>query len=86
MRYSAEIWCLGKRSNMIPRAFFWLLLCISFSHLSWAAKVRETLRLSWGVGAPNGHSREMIFTNGQFPGPNLVFNEDDDVEVGTDSL
>lgn len=64
------------------RVGLWVpLLCACVSQLASAATVRETLRLSWAEGAPNGRAREMIFTNGQYPGPSLVFNEDDDVEV-----
>ncbi|RJE19618.1 hypothetical protein PHISCL_08036 [Aspergillus sclerotialis] len=49
---------------------------------STAAKlVRETLTLTWELGAPNGQMRELIKMNGQFPGPNYVWDEDDDVEV-----
>jgi hypothetical protein len=66
----------------MTRVGLWVpLLCVCFSRLASAATVRETLRLSWAEGAPNGRAREMIFTNGQYPGPNLVFNEDDDVEA-----
>jgi hypothetical protein len=43
--------------------------------------VRKTLDLTWQVGNPNGNARPMTFVNGQFPGPDLVFDEDDDVEV-----
>lgn len=46
-----------------------------------ARLVRKTLDLTWETGAPNGVSRQMIFTNGQYPGPHLFFHEDDDVEV-----
>ncbi len=49
----------------------------------WAATVRETLRLSWEDGAPNGQSRKMIFTNGQFPAPPLILTEDDYAEVSS---
>ena len=37
--------------------------------------------LTWEMGAPNGNSRMLIFTNGQFPGPNLMVDEGDMVEV-----
>nr|A0A4Y6F0M8.1 RecName: Full=Laccase ustL; AltName: Full=Ustilaginoidins biosynthesis cluster protein L; Flags: Precursor [Ustilaginoidea virens]QDF21479.1 laccase [Ustilaginoidea virens] len=57
-----------------------LLLCVLASQ-SWAARVQKTLRIAWEKGAPNGQSREMIFTNGVFPGPELIFDEDDDVEI-----
>jgi len=43
--------------------------------------VSKTLDLTWQVGNPNGNARPMTFVNGQFPGPDLVFDEDDDVEV-----
>ncbi|KAL4818332.1 laccase-1 [Aspergillus spinulosporus] len=50
--------------------------------LSHAKFVRETLELTWNYGSPNGGTpREMVFTNGMYPGPNLIFDEDDDVEV-----
>ncbi|KAI9744721.1 MAG: hypothetical protein M1818_001646 [Claussenomyces sp. TS43310] len=49
-------------------------------HASKAA-VKQTLDITWAVGNPNGNAREMIFVNGQFPSPNLFFDEDDDVEV-----
>ncbi|AEO61185.1 multicopper oxidase [Thermothelomyces thermophilus ATCC 42464] len=65
----------------MARTSLWLLLCACLSQVSWAATVRKSLRLTWGEGAPNGRSREMIFINGQFPGPNLIFDEDDDVEI-----
>ncbi|KHN93909.1 Cupredoxin [Metarhizium album ARSEF 1941] len=48
---------------------------------TWAKTVRETLRITWEEGAPNGQQRELIYINGRFPGPNLVWDEDDDVEV-----
>lgn len=46
-----------------------------------AKLVRETLEFTWGEGAPNGVPRQMVLTNGRYPGPDLVFDEDDDVEV-----
>jgi FtsP/CotA-like multicopper oxidase with cupredoxin domain len=57
-----------------------LLSCLLLSAV-WAAKVKETLRFTWAEGAPNGQSRELIYTNGQFPGPPLIFTEGDHVEV-----
>ena len=47
----------------------------------YAATVRQELTITWEKGAPNGQSRYMIFTNGQFPAPQLMFNEGDNVEV-----
>jgi hypothetical protein len=47
-----------------------------------AKLVRETLEFTWEVGAPDGGvPRQMVLTNGKYPGPDLVFDEDDDVEV-----
>jgi hypothetical protein len=46
-----------------------------------AAKVPFELDLTWQDGAPNGNVREMIFMNGQFPGPPLVVDQGDRVEV-----
>lgn len=46
-----------------------------------AARVSQTLRLTWDAGAPNGQPRDLIYTNGQFPGPPLIFDEDDEVEI-----
>ncbi|KAF2093011.1 hypothetical protein NA57DRAFT_69387 [Rhizodiscina lignyota] len=57
------------------------LLVLLSSSFTVASKVAKTLRLSWENGSPNGQSRDMIFVNGQFPGPNLVFDEGDEVEI-----
>ena len=42
---------------------------------------RHTLDLTWDVAAPDGNPRKMVLTNGAFPGPQLFFDENDDVEV-----
>lgn len=39
------------------------------------------LDLTWAKGAPDGFERDMIFVNGQFPGPTLEINQGDDVEI-----
>lgn len=66
--------------------FTWvLLLAHLFYSTAWAKTVYETLHITWEEGAPNGQSRELIRTNGQFPSPTLVWDEGDDVEVSTDS-
>lgn len=59
------------------RALSILLLC----HVSFCKVVREVLTLTWEEGAPNGQVREMVKMNGQFPGPNFIWDEDDDIEV-----
>lgn len=38
------------------------------------------LSLTWGPVAPNGHVRNGILMNGQFPGPTLELNQGDNVE------
>lgn len=60
-----------------------LLLAHLFYSTTWAKTVYETLRITWEEGAPNGQSRELIHTNGQFPSPTLVWDEGDDVEVSS---
>jgi FtsP/CotA-like multicopper oxidase with cupredoxin domain len=39
------------------------------------------LELTWGKGAPDGYERDMIFINGQFPGPLLEIPQGDWVEI-----
>lgn len=39
------------------------------------------LTLTWEKGAPDGFERDMVFINGQFPGPTLEMNQGDDVEI-----
>lgn len=47
-----------------------------------AATVVFPVTLIWAKGAPDGFEREMIFVNGQMPGPTLNLQQGDDVEVG----
>lgn len=61
----------------LTRALSIFLLC----HVSLGKVVREVLTLTWEEGAPNGQVREMVRMNGQFPGPNFIWEEDDDIEV-----
>lgn len=63
-----------------------LLVAAALQSTAWAKTVKETLRFTWESGAPNGQEREFIHTNGQFPSPTLVWDEDDDVEVSASSL
>ena len=39
------------------------------------------LNLTWESFAPDGVAREQFLINGQFPGPPLIMDEGDDVEV-----
>ena len=61
-----------------------LIFCVLLA--AWLRVVEAALRkeehtFTWEEGAPNGQARKMIFTNGAFPGPNLVFEEGDQVEI-----
>lgn len=58
-----------------------LLVATALQSTAWAKTVKETLRFTWESGAPNGQEREFIHTNGQFPSPTFVWDEDDDVEI-----
>ena len=59
-----------------------LILCLLvFAATTYSKHVKHNLTLTWEVGSPNGQPREMIRVNGQFPGPELVWDEGDDVEV-----
>lgn len=60
----------------------WLVpIGINLIALIEAAQVNFSLDLTWKKGSPNGVEREMIFTNNQFPGPPLIFDEGDEVTV-----
>jgi hypothetical protein len=59
----------------------WLLPIVEFFSLVQAAQVHFSLHLTWQRGAPNGVERDMIFVNHQFPGPDLVLDEGDEVTV-----
>jgi hypothetical protein len=48
--------------------------------------VRFPITLTWEKGSPDGFERDMIFMNGQFPGPTLEMNEGATVEVGSPGL
>ena len=59
-----------------------LILCLLTVAATTCSKhIKHNLTLTWEVGSPNGQPREMIQMNGQFPGPELVWDEGDDVEV-----
>ena len=48
---------------------------------SYASKtVYFSLTLTWEPAAPDGFTRNIIKMNGQFPGPELVVDQGDDVE------
>ena len=62
---------------------FITLCLLAFAAVSSSKHTRHDLTLTWEVGSPNGQPREMIRMNGQFPGPELVWDEGDDIEVCT---
>lgn len=61
------------------------LLAASLASLTFADDdcqeiVRFPITLTWEKGSPDGFERDMIFMNGQFPGPTLEMNEGATVE------
>ncbi|KAF2727478.1 hypothetical protein EJ04DRAFT_451268 [Polyplosphaeria fusca] len=61
-------------------SFLALWLCIATYAIATKTS-RFTLELTWGTGSPDGFEREMIFINGQFPGPTLEITQGDWVEI-----
>lgn len=57
-----------------------LLLCI-LSTCATSALVKQDWTITWEPGAPNGQERQMIKINDQFPGPTILCDEDDDVQI-----
>ncbi|KAK5988365.1 Multicopper oxidase GIP1 [Cladobotryum mycophilum] len=68
---------MGHSSVLASRLVLLLLCAVG----TFAALVKHDWVLTWEVGAPNGQEREMIMINGHFPGPELIANEDDDIEI-----
>jgi len=63
----------------LPHLLQGLSLCVGIAS---AKFVHQKLEFTWELGAPNGgEPREMVLTNGQYPGPDLVWDEDDDIQV-----
>ena len=59
-----------------------LAVVLAFLAVSTTCKtVRFPITLTWETGSPDGQARQMVFTNGQFPGPELRLTEGDDVQV-----
>jgi FtsP/CotA-like multicopper oxidase with cupredoxin domain len=56
-------------------------LCLSFPSYTFADTSRFKLVMTWGKGAPDGYERDMIYINGQYPGPLLDIRQDDWVEI-----
>ncbi|KAJ4371150.1 hypothetical protein N0V83_004366 [Neocucurbitaria cava] len=62
---------------MISLIVLWLSLVAG----TLAGSCNFKLELTWGKGSPDGYERDMIFINGQYPGPLLEIQEDDWVEI-----
>ena len=59
-----------------------LAVCIlAYVPLSFGAHVFFEIDLTWETKAPDGQPRNVILSNGQFPGPRLELDYGDDVEV-----
>ena len=58
-----------------------LTLCLSLAAVALAGQCHFKLELTWGPGSPDGYTRDMIFVNGQYPGPLLEIQQDDWVEI-----
>jgi FtsP/CotA-like multicopper oxidase with cupredoxin domain len=52
-----------------------------FAAVTFAGQCHFKLELTFGPGSPDGFDRDMIFINGQFPGPLLEIQQDDWVEI-----
>lgn len=59
------------------------LFLLSWVLPAWVAGAlfKQDWVITWELGAPNGQEREMIKINGQFPGPTILCDEDDDIEI-----
>ncbi|KAL1594827.1 hypothetical protein SLS59_008640 [Nothophoma quercina] len=58
-----------------------LTLCLSFAAVVIAGQSHFKLELTFGPGSPDGFERDMIFINGQYPGPLLEVQQGDWVEI-----
>lgn len=58
-----------------------LTLCLSLASVAVAGQCHFRLELTSGKGSPDGFERDMIFINGQYPGPLLEIKQDDWVEI-----
>lgn len=58
-----------------------LTLCLSLAAVALASQCQFKLELTYDKGSPDGHERDMIFINGQYPGPLLAIQQNDWVEI-----
>lgn len=61
--------------------FSLIVLWLSLVAGTLAGSCNFKLELTWGKGSPDGYERDMIFINGQYPGPLLEIQQDDWVEI-----
>ncbi|KAL1961393.1 hypothetical protein VTO42DRAFT_121 [Malbranchea cinnamomea] len=61
-------------------AMFYLCLLALVAPV-WSKTVFYELKLTWEKYSPDGHERDMILINGQFPGPRLEADQGDEVHV-----
>lgn len=61
-------------------SFFGLSLLASLSSFVLGDNVNFPITLTWATGSPDGFERNLIYVNGQFPGPTLNITEGDNVE------
>ncbi len=70
------------RLSLLSLGFLASNLSFVFGSANGSKNVVFPLKLTWEKGAPDGYERDMIFMNGQFPGPTLDIEEGTYVEVG----
>jgi hypothetical protein len=58
-----------------------LVIGLASAVVASAGSCHFKLELTWGKGSPDGFERDMIFINGQYPGPVLDIQQDDWVEI-----
>ena len=58
-----------------------LTLCLSLAAVVTAGQSHFKLELTFGSGTPDGFERDMVFINGQHPGPLLEVEQGDWVEI-----
>ena len=66
---------------MFPLKFHTLFSLVLYASSSFCSLVPFDVDLTWESKAPDGNARQMILTNGQFPGPTLELDYGDEVEV-----
>lgn len=65
----------------MPSLSFLALCALAFCPSSYGATRQFSVVLTWSTGSPDGFEKQQILVNGQLPGPALVIDQDDDVEV-----